>query len=66
MYSSSTSHLKALDLVSIFPLSSELKSLSYRLIFQSDTETFKSEEIEKILNTIRINLKEKLKASFRA
>ncbi len=58
-------NLKNLDLVSIFPLSSESKSLSYRLTFQSDAETFKSEEIEQQLNKVRKSLKEKLNASFR-
>ncbi len=59
-------NLKKLDLVSIFPLNAEQKSLSYRLTFQSDTETLKSEEIEQVINNIRSKLKEKLNASFRA
>ena len=58
-------HLSAIDLVSTFSLNNESKSFSYRLTFQSDEETFKGEEIEKIMNNIRALLKEKLSASFR-
>ncbi len=58
-------YLKDLDLVSLFPLNNGLKSLSYRLVFQNEAETFKSEEIEQIMNNIRKQLKEKLSASFR-
>ncbi len=64
--SEAATNLKNLELVSIFPLSSESKSLSYRLTFQSDADTFKSEEIEQLLNKVRKTLKEKLNASFRA
>ncbi len=58
-------NLKNIDLVSIFPLDSGKRSLSYRLTFQSNTETLKSEDIEQTMNTIRSKLTEKLNASFR-
>jgi phenylalanyl-tRNA synthetase beta chain len=60
-----TKHLQAVDLVSIYPLNNELKSFSYRLAFQSEESTFKSDEIEQIMNNVRAKLKEKLSASFR-
>ena len=61
----SATNLKKLELVSIFPLNDTFKSLSYRLTFQNDNDTLKSEEVEKVLNKVRQNLKEKLSASFR-
>lgn len=58
-------HLAELDLVSVFPLNETQKSFSYRLVFQSEEETFKNEEIEQIMTNVRKALKEKLSASFR-
>jgi phenylalanyl-tRNA synthetase beta chain len=58
-------NFKAIELVSKFPLSNELKSLSYRLTFQHPDQTLRSEEVDEDLTKIRSALKSELGASFR-
>lgn len=52
-------------LVSVFRLSDELKSLSYRLTFQDPESTLTNEQVEERLDKIRESLKSRLGASFR-
>jgi phenylalanyl-tRNA synthetase beta chain len=54
-----------LQLVSIFDLSAELKSLSYRLSFQDPQQTLTAEAVDKSMNKIREQLQRQLSASFR-
>ena len=58
-------NFKRIELISKFPLSNELKSLSYRLTFQHAEQTLRSEEVDTYLEKIRTALKSELGASFR-
>lgn len=58
-------NFKRIELISKFPLSNELKSLSYRLTFQHTEQTLRSEEVDTYLEKIRTALKSELGASFR-
>jgi phenylalanyl-tRNA synthetase beta chain len=57
--------LRKVELVSIFDLSAEQKSLSYRLTFQHEQQTLTAEEIDKLMNKMRDQLTRQLSASFR-
>lgn len=57
--------LKKLELVSIFQLSEQQKSLSYRLSFQHPSQTLTSEAVDAVMSQIRETLSSKLNASFR-
>lgn len=57
--------LKEIELVSVFCPSENQRSLSYRLTFQSATETLTAEAIDSLMSKIRDELKTKLSASFR-
>lgn len=57
--------LKEVELVSIFCPSENSRSLSYRLTFQSPTETLTAEAIDSLMSKIRDELKNKLNAGFR-
>jgi len=59
-------NFKMLELISIFALNAETRSLSYRLTFQHAEQTLKSEETDAQLALIRKRLGEALGASFRA
>lgn len=54
------------ELVSIYQLSAEQKSLSYRLTFQDPQKTLTAEEVEQKLQKIRNTLTHRLGATFRA
>lgn len=54
-----------LELVSIFELSAELKSLSYRLSFQDPEKTLTAETVDKLMNRIREQLQRQLSVAFR-
>ncbi len=58
--------LQQVDLVSVFDLSDQTKSLSYRLTFQDSDKTLTAEEIEKIVGKVRQQLTRQLSAAFRA
>jgi phenylalanyl-tRNA synthetase beta chain len=62
---SAGNNFKGIELVSKFPLSNELKSLSYRLTFQHPEQTLRSEEVDQELTKIRTALQNQLGASFR-
>lgn len=62
---SADQRLKKIELVSVFNLNSDKRSLSYRLSFQDPAETLKNEDIEKILEKIRKDLVDKLPVEFR-
>jgi|AGTN01.2.fsa_nt_gi phenylalanyl-tRNA synthetase, beta subunit, non-spirochete bacterial len=53
------------ELVSIYQLSAEQKSLSYRLTFQDGQKTLTAEEVEQKLQKIRNTLTHRLGATFR-
>lgn len=57
--------LKELELVSIFQLSAEQKSLSYRLTFQSPGETLTSADADKTIERVRNTLVRQVSANFR-
>lgn len=57
--------LRFVELVSVYKLSDDKKSLSYRLTFQDPTQTLTAESVDAIMNAIRDNLSKVLKASFR-
>jgi phenylalanyl-tRNA synthetase beta chain len=59
------SNFKAVELISKYPLSNELKSFSYRLTFQHPEQTLRSEEVDGYLTKIRSSLTGELGASFR-
>lgn len=58
--------LMELELVSIFQLSDDQKSLSYRLTFQSPTETLTSADVDKTIERVRNSLIRQVNAKFRA
>lgn len=58
--------LQQADLVSIFDLSDQKKSLSYRLTFQDPEKTLTADEVEKIMGKVRQQLSRQLSATFRA
>lgn len=58
--------LKQLELVSIFQLSDDQKSLSYRLTFQNPTETLTSADVDKTIERVRNTLIRQVNAKFRA
>lgn len=58
--------LQEVNLVSIFDLSDQKKSLSYRLTFQDPDKTLTADEIEKIMGKVRQQLTRQLSVSFRA
>ncbi len=58
-------YLTDVCLVSVFPLSDNVSSLSYRLSFQHPEATLTNEEIETYLVAIRKALADKVKAGFR-
>jgi phenylalanyl-tRNA synthetase beta chain len=57
--------LQQVDLVSVFDLSDEQKSLSYRLVFQDPEKTLTADEVEKLVGKVRQQLTRQLSASFR-
>ncbi|HEY9790674.1 MAG TPA: phenylalanine--tRNA ligase subunit beta [Candidatus Obscuribacterales bacterium] len=57
--------LRKVELVSIFDLSGEQKSLSYRLSFQDPEKTLTADEIDKSMSKIREQLTRRLSVSFR-
>ncbi len=59
------SQLVGLELVSVFNMGDNLRSLSYRLTFQDAEKTLTSEEIEKKMNKVRSTLSHRLAAQFR-
>jgi phenylalanyl-tRNA synthetase beta chain len=59
-------NFKTLELISIFALSAETQSLSYRLTFQHAELTLKNEEVDAQLTAVRKRLTEALGGSFRA
>ncbi len=58
--------LKHAELVSIFQLPDNKKSLSFRLSFQHRQDTLTAEVVENILDKVRRRLTEELSATFRA
>lgn len=57
--------LRNVELVSVFDLSDEKKSLSYRLTFQHADQTLTADEVEKVMTKIREQLTRQLSAAFR-
>ena len=57
-------HLKTADLVSVFK--SDRLSLTYRMTFQNPAETLTNDQVESSIQSIRKDLSDKLKATFRA
>lgn len=57
--------LQQVDLVSVFDLSDEQKSLSYRLVFQDPEKTLTADEVEKVMGKVRQQLTRQLSATFR-
>jgi phenylalanyl-tRNA synthetase beta chain len=57
--------LRKVELVSIFDLSDERKSLSYRLSFQHPEQTLTADEIDKSMSKIREQLTRQLSVTFR-
>lgn len=58
--------LQQVDLVSVFDLSDDQKSLSYRLVFQDAEKTLTADEVEKVMGKVRQQLTRQLSASFRS
>jgi phenylalanyl-tRNA synthetase beta subunit len=59
-------YFKFLELISIFDLNDQDRSLSYRLTFQHPEQTLRNEDVDAQLNSIRAALRSELQASFRA
>ena len=57
--------LQDVQLVSIFDLSDEKKSLSYRLAFQHPDQTLTAEQVEEVMSKVRQQLARQLSATFR-
>lgn len=57
--------LQEIALVSVYELSEEMRSLSYRLSFQESKKTLTSEAVDLLLQNIRQRLKTDLNAQFR-
>jgi phenylalanyl-tRNA synthetase beta chain len=62
---SSSELLINVELVSLFPLSDNKKSLTYRLYFQDKKATLTAEQVEKQMTKIRNSLTSELSATFR-
>jgi phenylalanyl-tRNA synthetase beta chain len=58
--------LRYVELVSVFDLSDEKRSLSYRLTFQHADQTLTAEAVEDVINKIRAQLMQQLSAEFRS
>jgi phenylalanyl-tRNA synthetase beta chain len=58
-------NLKMLDLVNLFELDKEHRSLTYRLTFQDPEETLTNEEINQKLELVRKSLAKEFAAGFR-
>lgn len=57
--------LQQVDLVSVFNLSDQKKSLSYRMMFQDPEKTLTADEVEKVVGKVRQQLSRQLSATFR-
>jgi phenylalanyl-tRNA synthetase beta chain len=60
-----TTLLRNIELVSVFALSADKKSLSYRLTFQRHLTTLTAEEVDEVMKAVRDKLQLELSASFR-
>jgi phenylalanyl-tRNA synthetase beta chain len=57
--------LRHVELVSVFDLSGDKRSLSYRLTFQHPEQTLTAEQVEDVMKKIRMQLTQQLSAEFR-
>lgn len=57
--------LRQVEIVSVYDLSDETKSLSYRLTFQHPEQTLTADQVEEIMTKIRNQLTRQLSATFR-